>query len=757
MMLPLLLFSAQAVSSDSGASEIVITASRVPQEQSESAASTSVIDQEKIERLGEPLASSFLRLTPSAAVETGGPAGALTQVRIRGAEANHTLLFIDGIRANDPAAGDIPRFELLNADIVSRLEVVRGPQSALWGADAIGGVVAVNGIPAQAPGYGVSAEGGSFGFGRAGVSAAMVSDRANLAGAVGWQRATGIDSFDGEGDKDGYRNLSARVRGSWNVAPGFEAGVSGFALTGRSQFDGFDPITFRRADTLDSTRNRLAAGRLWVTGGDQENGPSATVATSLLGSSNRNYLAIDEINRTTGQRWTVNGQFQHRFSTGVVRNTAIVALEHDREDFHARDVVYGGASNQDRRRNHQAVTAEWRAELAPVIADLAIRHDVFSSFKNATTVRASALAGFGGGFSAAVSYSEGIAQPTFFDLYGFFPGTFVGNPSLKPESSHGFEASLRYRRGPLEVALTAYRQQLRDEIVDVFDPDTFLSSTVNRERASLRRGAEAEIAWRIADRFRLVANYAHLHATEPAGDLPLQLREIRRPRHSGSMALDGRFRELSYGASLAYVGARIDTNFDVFPAERVRLKPYWLGGVRAAYAVRPAFELFARASNLFDVGYQDVFGYCTEGRAIYAGLRIGGPRSVFGRIGDHRGEVCLGHHLALDQCSPCELANRRSLLHEFDLEPEEHARFDRSPELRALDRHEIDQLAGARQVERFNGEHPGGLRQRLDDQHTRHDGPARKVALEELLVDRHRLDGDDPLRRVEALNPVDEE
>ena len=89
------------------------------------------------------------------------------------------------------------------------------------------------------------------------------------------------------------------------------------------------------------------------------------------------------------------------------------------------------------------------------------------------------------------------------------------------------------------------------------------------------------------------------------------------------MAIDGRSGRLTYGGSLAFVGARHDTNFDVFPAQRMRLKPYWLAGARLAYSVRPGLELFARASNLFDARYQDVFGYRTEGRAVYAGLRLG--------------------------------------------------------------------------------------------------------------------------------------
>jgi len=247
--------------------QIVITASRAPDAEARTPASVTIIDKQRIERLAEPLLSALLRLTPSAAVTTSGPAGSLTEVRIRGAEANHTLLFIDGIKVNDPASGDTPRYEILNADLASRIEVVRGPQSALWGSEAIGGVIAINGVD-DTPGEAASIEGGSFGFGRASGSASLVTDKASVAGALGFQRATGIDSFNGLGDKDGYRNLSGRLRATWRPSPKVEVGASGIALTGRSEFDGFDPVTFAHSDTLDSSRNRLTAGRAWASAGD---------------------------------------------------------------------------------------------------------------------------------------------------------------------------------------------------------------------------------------------------------------------------------------------------------------------------------------------------------------------------------------------------------------------------------------------------------------------------------------------------------
>jgi vitamin B12 transporter len=600
--------------------QIVITASRAPETAEQTPASVIIIDQQEIERLDEPLIGSLLRLTPSAAVATSGPAGSLTEVRIRGAEANHTLLFVDGIKINDPASGDNPRFELLNSDLASRIEIVRGPQSALWGSEAIGGVISINGVD-NVPGYGASAEGGSFGFARASASGSLVTDRVNVTGAVGFQSATGIDSFNGQGDKDGYRNLSGRLRAKWRLTPNVELGVSGLALMGRSEFDGFDPVTFAHTDTLDNSRNRLAAGRIWASVGSDSSPWEAQIATSLLGSSNKNYLADAEQNRTRGARRNVSTQIERRFATGPIAHVLIAAADLERETFHARDTIYGGFSNQDRSRNHEALTVEWRGETKPVTADLAVRRDMFNRFKNATSVRASLLARVGGGFSVAGSYGEGIAQPTFFDLYGFFPNNFVGNPSLRPESSRGFELSLRYRRGPLDASVTGHRQRLHDEIIDVFDFNTFLFSTANRSDISHRSGVEATLGWKLGEELRLSANYAYLKSTQPDETTLTQVHELRRPKHSGSLALDGSHGRFSYGGSIAYVGKHFDQR-DTLPFDRVTLGSYWLADARVAYAIRPGVELFGRMSNALNQKYEDVFGYRTEPRAAYAGLRL---------------------------------------------------------------------------------------------------------------------------------------
>jgi vitamin B12 transporter len=185
---------------------------------------------------------------------------------------------------------------------------------------------------------------------------------------------------------------------------------------------------------------------------------------------------------------------------------------------------------------------------------------------------------------------------------------------------------LRYRRPTVAASLTAYRQRLHDEIVDVFDPVTFLSSTENRRGTSRRWGLEAEAAWQPSPVLRLSANYVYLKATQPESATDRQLEELRRPKHSGSITVDGGSGGWSYGVSLAYVGSHLDRQ-EVLPFGIVRLDAYWLAAARVAYEVAPRIQLFLRGSNLFDARYEDSVGYRTEGRGLFAGIRLADRRS----------------------------------------------------------------------------------------------------------------------------------
>lgn len=611
------LLLASAAASD----PIIVTGSREPLPQADVPAASTTLDEAAIDALGFPLAVDALRLVPGLSVSASGPRGSQTQVRIRGAEAGHSLVFVDGIRFNDPAAGNEARFELLPADLLARIEVVRGPQSALWGSEALGGVIAVSTAdPFARRGLDLLGEYGSFDSSRLAGQATAQAGNLGFAASAAWLRSDGIDSFAGNpagaGERDGFENRSLALRTAWRPAEGRELGIAAFYIDGTSEYDGYDPATFRRADTLDATENRIAAVRGW--GELDSGGWSLSAEAGLLDSANRNRRGEDPLNRTAGRRATLGGQVSRRF--GGHRLTA--AASHEAEDFQARDQIYFGGTDQDRSRSVTAFAGEWHAAWSGAFAtDLAVRHDSFSAFEDATTMRAAALVRPAPGWTLHAAYGQGIAQPTFYDLYGFFPGSFVGNPDLKPERSRGWEAGIRWEDERLSLAVVAHSARLRDEIVNVFFPD-FTSSTRNVDGASRRRGIELSADYRLAESLRLSVNYSYLDADERREPTDAAIREVRRPRHSANAAAFGNAGRLRWSASAAYVGERDDMDFDSWPARRVTLDDYVLASARIGYRLADAVEAYGRVENAFDADYQDVVGYRTAGRSVHAGLHI---------------------------------------------------------------------------------------------------------------------------------------
>ena len=526
---------------------------------------------------------------------------------------------VDGIHFNDPAAGNEARFELLTSDAIDRINVIRGSYSAYWGSEAIGGVIeAFTNEPQRDFGADGLAEYGGLDSVRASARASGRAGRLELGGSAGWQSSEGIDSFGTDGERDGFEHRSASFKAVFRPTADIKLGAVGHWIEGESEYDGLDPVTFRRADTLDETDNRIAAGRLW---GEIDTGQwFGTLESSLLDSANRNRVGAAPLNSTFGRRFTAGAQLSRRMKA----HRLSLVLDHQAEDFKARDQVFLGGTDQDRSRSLVAILGEWHAEWSEAVTtDLAVRHDRFSAFADATTLHATADIRPGRDWRLMGGYSEGLAQPSFYDLYGFFPGSFVGNPALRPERSRSWHAWLSWReRRPLSLSLSLFAASLRDEIVDVFDPATFRSTAANATGTSRRRGIEVSAEWRASRAANFSFNYSWLDAEERQVAGGLKLREVRRPRHSFNLMGHGRSGPFSWGATLAYVGARGDTDFDSFPARAVRLDDYALASIHLDWRISPKLEAYVRAENALDSRYQDVFGYRTPGRTAYAGLRL---------------------------------------------------------------------------------------------------------------------------------------
>lgn len=630
-MITTLLFTALQISpatvplEEGEAPAIVVTASLAPTPAAEAPASVTVLDAPLIQALGPTLATDLIRLSPGVAVATTGAQGTETVVRIRGAESNHTLVFIDGIAFNDLAAANAARFDTFAASGLDRIELIRGPQSALWGSEALGGVVAMSSPDPlgrfRAEGM---IEGGSRDSWRAGAALATGGETAGISATANWARSDGIDILGGgTGDRDGFENVTLSLKGVARFGA-FEIGGVGRYIHHDIEFDGSDPVTFARADTLDASVAETYALRGWIGfGGDADSGWNGRVEIQYLDSENRNRTGNVRTNDTFGQRTRFGGQLGYRFATGAIRHDLIGAVERENEDYGTRDLQFGGGTDRDLSRGRTAFVAEWRANWNDiVITDVAVRHDDFNRFVDETTLRANAVVNVGAGFALLAGYGEGVAQPSFLDLYGFSPTSgYVGNPDLTPERSKGFEGGVRWSgtRGSIEAV--AFSNDLRDEIVEDFS--IFPNYTVvNAPGKSRRRGFELSGEWRPSAAVSLGANYTYLSTRENSVAGAPALREVRRPRHTANLYGDWRNGPLTVGGAIAYVGSRVDRDFDLFPAPVVRLDGYVLGSLRVAYRVLPQLELFARAENAFDDDYQDVVGYAAPGGSVYAGLRV---------------------------------------------------------------------------------------------------------------------------------------
>lgn len=614
----ILLFSATIAAAPlvDAQSLITVTAARVP-ETASPAQSLTVFDATRIESLNLPQLSDLIRLMPGVSVGVSGPVGSLTSVRIRGAEANHTLTFVDGIELNDPAAGNATRFETLSADSVSRLELLRGAQSALWGAEALGGVIAIT-TPDPVDGLRGSAQSeyGSHDTRRASAGLSAGTDKGGVALNAAWLKTDGIDALGQGGERDGFENLTLNAKAIARPADG-ELGLTARYTRSDVAFDS----GFPRRQSSHTTHINGKAVRGWVTYGTDHDAPwTLTLNGTVLDSTSRNRRDATPLDDNNGLRVRMGGQLTHRFAIGRFDQRLTVAVENTFDRFVVRDISGLGTNDQRRTRENLAFVGEWRARLDETLdVGAAIRHDNSNRFASETTLKADAALQLGGGFNVHGGYGEAFAQPTMTELYYSSPDRFVGNPNLKPERGWNVETGFGWSNNVVTFDLTGFVGRLTDEIG--FTTPDYLS-TRNLSGKSRRKGFEATAEARPLDWLRLSASYSYLDAKQQDDAGTPSVREIRRPKHSAAFSADARFDRFSAGLGLSYTGRRTDTDFDITPAADIRLKSYLLASLNLAYKLTDAVEVYVRGANLANERYQDVLRYATERRTVYGGVRV---------------------------------------------------------------------------------------------------------------------------------------
>jgi vitamin B12 transporter len=592
------------------APDTVVTATRTPLTLDRVGSAISVITAEDLENRQTVILTDILREIPGLAVSRSGQVGNLTSVRIRGAESRHTKVLIDGVEVNDPAAGNDFDFANLLAADIQRVEVLRGPQSVLYGADAIGGVINITTKGGRGPLKATAQiEGGSFQTHSASAGLRGGSDLLDYALNLSHYETGGISSANERNnnpEQDGFRNFVGN--GRFALRPfresDFEFGLNLRRTESKVDFDG--SVGGRPVDRPNVQESREQFGRL-------------SGKFSLFDGMLENQLggAYFEKKRDTFVRGVENGRFDgygKKFDyQGNLKinqqNTATLGLE-------SRTEWVNDSSTISASDDTKSVFGLYQLELFDALYLTAGgRYDDHSRFGGEGTYRFTAAYNIRDwGTKPHASYGTGFKAPSLFQLFANFAPFFVGNPNLQPETSKGFDVGVEQTLlgGKLIVDATLFKSDIDNLIIG-------FGNTLRNIAETEAQGFELSVKAKPFSWLDLVAAYTYSLAEDAQTHTEL----VRRARHIGSFNATARPRDdVSVNLGLIFNGNQQDFDFGPFPAVQRDLGGYTLVNLGASWAPLPWVAVFARVENLLDKGREEVLGFGSPGRAGFAGVRV---------------------------------------------------------------------------------------------------------------------------------------
>lgn len=608
--------------------ELVVTATRYPVSPETIGSALTVITADDLATRQTDFVLDILREVPGLAVSAPGPRGSLSAVRIRGAEGNHTLVVIDGVKMNDPASTGVFRFEDLRAADIERIEILRGPQATLYGSNTIGGVVNITTRRGKgAPELRVAAAGGSFGLGEGAVSIGGGDARWDAYLGLSGVRSEGTNVAPRGGEDDGY--WQGLLNANLGLRPTDNLEIRGVLrwLRAENDFDDFGPDTregflvptdANLADRRSSLSGRLQ-GKLSLFEGQWEH----TLGLSGLSTKSDQLAGGTSTFRFDAQRTILDYQSTIQVDTPQffgANHGLTFLVEWQRDDGVSSFAAFEATDNLGLVGDYR-VTVFDRLTLSA-----GLRYDVNEKFDDFVSPRLTAAFSIPEtGTKLRASWGRGIQNPSLTELFGFF-ANFRGNPDLEPEQSTGWDAAIEQTLlgGRLAVSLGYFRNEIDEFIGSEFDSGTGTFRPVNLPGKTDTQGIETALAARILEDLELRAAYTYLDTDGIDGR---QL--LRRSPHVASLGLTWRFapdadgkRRGTIDLTARYNGSQKDTVFTPAFAQAQRtLDDFWLLQASAAYEVLPGVSLFGRVENLLDETYEEAFGFRGSGLGVFVGVK----------------------------------------------------------------------------------------------------------------------------------------
>jgi vitamin B12 transporter len=622
----------------------VTSATRVATPESQIASSVTVITADDIERDQRRTVPDVLATVPGLnVVQTGGPGG-LTSVFMRGTNSNHVKVLVDGIDVSDPSSANAAfDFGQLLAGDIERIEVLRGPQSGLYGSDAIGGVISITTKQGSGPPkVTASVEGGSFGTTR---------EQVGLSGSQGdFNYAFNVQHFQSasvpvtplnllapgeQRNNDFYDNWTYSTKMGARLSDTLAVNLVGRYTDSKIRTTGEDCVNFFPCapEALQSTQvNHQLFSRAEVVWS-----PTAVV---------KNYFGV---NYTNEWNWFFNPNQDTGLTSPLVAPPATTVGTRLKEDYRGEfQVAPGyllmmGAEHQNetlRTDSTDSLDANFNATFFTTDVQrrsdagwLELQSQITKQFNLVSNIRYDDYDTFGGHTTWRIApvyvipdtdtklkatYGTGFKAPSLFDLYVNFLPSFIGNPNLKPEESKGWDAGFEqpFAGDRFRFGATFFHNDVTNLInTGLASPGVFTEVNIG---AATMYGVESFAAWKVTNSFNLRADYTNTTAKDDSTGQQL----LRRPKNKASITAAWQATDrLTLSSTVLYVGSWTDIDRSGFTSG-LTAAPFTTVNLAANYAASDNVSYFMRIDNLFNKQYEDPIGFLRPGFAIYGGVRL---------------------------------------------------------------------------------------------------------------------------------------
>lgn len=600
ILLPFLIISSAWAEEKVKLNEVVVTAARIQESIEETTSDVIVIRDDEIKKMNVQFIPDVLRKVPDLnLVQNGGP-GKAASVLLRGGSSTHTLIMIDGVKVNNTATGSFD-FSGIKVDDIERIEIVKGPQSTIYGSEAMAGVINIITKKGQdKPKTDLSFEAGSYGTYNPALTVSGTIKAVDYRLSTNYFSTDGISAAKNGAERDRYRNAS--ISGKFGIKPSekLEIEITGKYSYDRTELDGFDFFAGKAVDDLNFVQrgnHSMLSGKakLYLSTICEQIFTLSHVGDSLqfrdpdTDFNNANVVTtIDSID------WQNNFYISDHY-------TVTAGAEYRKESGENK-------GNFDKSLDNSALYLNNKLKLLQetVIFNAGLRYDDYETFGNRTTYRIGVLYNIKpASLILKSSYGTGFRAPALNEL--FFP--FYGNKNLKPEETTSWEIGLEKGivKDRVSVSLTYFSQNYENLIET--DPLTFTAANIAKAEI---KGLEANTVLKVSDNLNIKAGYAYLDTKDKTTEQRLSLR----PKDKLSVSAEFSAKDISVVADYIFVGQRYDSSV------KRDLSSYSLVNLSSNYAIKKWLTIFARINNLFDADYEEAGSYGTPGFSVYGGMKV---------------------------------------------------------------------------------------------------------------------------------------